>query len=351
MRLTQQFRIAAVALLTVMSCTTTPDEPSNESGNTTKPLIEISNIISKAESVSFVVTPTDAVEYQYSVVPTGDAPSYTSVISSKEKEINVTNLEQGVEYEISAYSIGIDLNESDVVSATFVTEAVESYPRTSLAYKFTATWCTFCPYMTETLATITADDPTALAIVAIHNENEASKDYNTVGGNAIIDEWNIASLPTTTIDYREDCNYKLDILNGAIKRSKSYQTTSNIAISSKIEDNKLTVTVETKYGATARYKVGAVITENNISEPNTEGSYDGLYHHVARQFLSEPFGDLLGKVALGETRTNTYECTLAEGWDVDNLEITAFVLKEEKTNCYYTNNAAVAAVGSSVEYK
>ncbi len=325
-------------------------DPNAESTGT-KPTIEISNIVAGSTQVSFTLTPTNAIEYEYSVAPVGETTDFTSERSSKEKEFTVSKLEQGVEYEIVAYAYDIDNQKSDAATASFLTEATETYPRMSLAYKFTATWCSNCPYMTEALDEIVAADPTSLAIVAIHNETSAAYDYNTTGGDALIKEWSMTAYPTTRIDYRQDCSSSVSSLSGAMEISKDYPSTANIAITSSVEDGKAKIVVDTKYGATARYKIAVVITENNIEEPNTEGSYDGFYHHVTRTFLTEALGDTLNKLSLGDTLTHEYECEIPENWNVDELEVTAIVLKEEVANNYYANNVAVCSINGSVDFK
>ncbi len=348
--------VMAFALLLTfafVSCSESSDESTNTEQEPIVPTIEISNIVAAAESVSFTLTPTDAVMYQYSVAPSGDETDYTKVASSKETAISLKNLTQGVEYEISAMAYSVDNTTSEVVTATFTTEETVTYDQTSIALKFTATWCTVCPYMTEAMDAVLEADPTSMVVVAVHYESTAAyADLESEGGNTLIDEYSISSLPTTYIDYRETVTYDQSAIEGVIRSSnEDYPTTSDLAITSSVEDGVAKITVSSKYGATARYKIGVVITENNIYRSSTDGSDDGYYHHVAREFLTNPLGDSLGKLVLGDTQTNDYECTLDSSWDVDNLEVVAFILKEEGTNRYYGNNAASTSINGSVDFK
>lgn len=308
-----------------------------------KPSIEVSNVKASATTVEFTLTPTNAIEYEYSVVPTGSEPEFTSVRGSKAKKYTIANLEQGTEYEITAFAYDSETQKSDEAKATVLIEATKTFPRMSVAYKFTGTWCVNCPSMTAMLDALIEEDPSSLAVVAIHSEGSSSSPFCSKGGNYLIDEWGISALPTTRIDYRENCSNDFEKLRAALSDSKRYATTSNItSIDTNIDGNKAKITVKSEFGATARYKLAVVVTENNIEAANTDGSLDGLYHHVAREFVTDPLGDLLNKVNLGEELTHEFEFTIADNWNVDEMEVTAIILKEEKINAYYANNAAVA---------
>ncbi|MFI3324472.1 MAG: Omp28-related outer membrane protein [Rikenellaceae bacterium] len=333
------------------SCSETSDDSSTQQDQGTKPSIEISNVAASNESVTFTITPTDAIQYKYSVAPVGDDHSYTTVMSSKEGDITVSKLTNNVEYQISAYAYSIDDVESDEAEATFTTEAIYTYDRMCVAYKFTATWCTVCPYMTSALDSYIESNPSSLAIVALHQETSSAMGYNTTWGDELFDDWGLSSLPTTIIDYRQSCDYTVSSIEGAVNTSNDYATTCDAAITSKVEDGVVYITVDSKFGATARYKIAVILTENNLYEGNTSGSDDGYYHHVARAFCTEAFGDAFGSIELGGTRTDEFEYTLDSSWIVDEMEVTVVLLKEESTNKYYANNVAVSPINGSVDFK
>ncbi len=333
------------------SCSETSDDSSTQQDQGTKPTIEISNVTAGAESVTFTITPTDAIQYKYSVAPVGDDHSYTTVMSSKEGDITISKLTNDVEYEISAYAYSIDDVESDVAEATFITEAIETYDRMCVAYKFTATWCPSCPTMTAALDEYIEKNPSALTVVALHQETTSVTGYNTTWGDELADEWTVSGLPTTYIDYRQTCDYTTTSIASAVRISNEYATTCDAAITSKVEDGVAKITVDSKYGATARYKIAVILTENNIYDGNTSGSEDGYYHHVARAFCTSALGDTFGTLPLYETRTDEYEYTLDSSWVVENMEVTVVLLKEESTGRYYANNVAVAPINGSVDFK
>ncbi len=339
------------SLFTLQSC----DESTTETGDDTQedsPTITISEIESSASTVSFILTTENATRLKYAVTLSGQEEQMIEVLSSKEQDISITDLEVGAEYTISAYAYSRDDVESQLAEATFTTEDQITYPRNMLALKFTGTWCSICPYMTAAIEEANQELEDKIHVVAIHCETSGAKyQYQCDGGLELISDYSVTSYPTTIFDYRETCSYSssdmVAIYNSAVKK---YNATSDMAITSQVVDGVISIDVDVVVGASARYALGVVITENDIEIANTDGSEDGLYHHVSRDFVTSVYGDSIGTLAKGDTVTCNFEHAIDDDWNENNLEVVVFIQKEESVNQFYTNNVKTIPVNGSVDF-
>ncbi len=344
--------VCAVTLLTLQSCEeSTPAVEGTEEQKPT-PQITISDIEVSASTVKFNIETKDATRLKYSVVESSESENFVEVFSSKPQSITVNKLAIGKDYTITAYAYSRDEVESEVAKATFMTEDQTTYPRNMLALKFTGTWCGNCPYMTAALDDANEQLGGKIKIVAIHSEI-SSMMYNLqcAGGEELTSHWNVTSFPTTYLDYREKCNSSsADIVSLYKSAVTKHSATSDLAIISKVEGGELAVEVKVKVGASARYKIGAVVSEDNIHVSGTVGTNDDYYHHVSREFMSDVMGDALGKIAKGDVVEHSFNCALSDEWAVENLEVVVFVQKEESVNQFYTNNVKSVPVGANVDF-
>ncbi len=305
------------------------------------PTIEISQVASKSTSVTFTLTPCNATRYGYSVTEDGSTSDLTTVMSSKAQEIKVDKLSTGKEYTICASAYSRDDEASEVAKFTFVTEDVVTYPRNSLCYKFTGSWCVNCPYMTNAIDAANEELDGKIIVAAIHSEQtpDLVAKFESEDGNEILDDWKVVALPTAIVDLRDNCSQDPNAFIRAYERSEeSYPSTAKIVVASDVVDGDAHIEVDVEFGASGNYRIGVIIVENNIEAAGTEGSFDGLYHHVVRDFVTDVDGDALGKKDLGDSVSEDYIYSVKDGENVDNMEVIVFVSKDYGANDFYVSS-------------
>ncbi|MGD1844316.1 MAG: Omp28 family outer membrane lipoprotein [Salibacteraceae bacterium] len=98
-------------------------------------------------------------------------------------------------------------------------------------------------------------------------------------------------------------------------------------------ERKLTIKVNTTVteALAGEHNLVVYITENGIIAPqtqpdnSTENEY--VHNHVLRKAIESPWGELLfaESASPGETFENSYEITVPDKWNIDNLDIVAYV--------------------------
>lgn len=328
----------------------------------TPPSIKITNINARSTSVQFTITPSDkTIRYEYFVAKTDEKVDMIVVENGEPNTITVDNLEENALYEIRAIAYGMNENKSAV--ATYLFKAIEGgevvFFRRVLALVFTGQWSVNSPLMTTVLNTVRADYSGVLNTIAVHLENGPYRDddLEITEGVQLYAESGVNGIPMIQIDYREMCSVKASILNQAINVSiNDYAASSTVAIRSEIEDKEITIEVKAKFAETGNYKIGCVITENNVIRDNTKGSVDGLYHNVLRCFLTDAFGDDIGEMNAGQEVTRIYTVNLDDNeiidaqWNVENLNVVAFIMKNHGNGNNYVNNSAECKANGSVDF-
>ena len=134
---------------------------------------------------------------------------------------------------------------------------------------------------------------------------------------------------------------------------------AGIAISSKIESNKIKVDIEVTSAKSQNYKVTAWVLENDIYSPNQNGATSALhrtYNHVLRAIggaysSSDISGDALGRIAAGEKATKSFTIDLNSSWVKSNLEVLVIVSAPNADGEYEVVNTALCPANDSCDYE
>lgn len=145
-----EFRFSSLALATflmvaVSALCSCAEEKINEPEEPVIPGISISEVTATSTSVSFKVTPVDAVKFSYSVLPEGTSGGMTTVDSGEETPIVVDGLYPETKYIISAVAVSADNIESDLATAEVVTNAKASVSIKGIVPTHNSAVITFMP--------------------------------------------------------------------------------------------------------------------------------------------------------------------------------------------------------------
>lgn len=195
-------------------------------------------------------------------------------------------------------SANVTLKCGEITSEVTVHQVFRTYYRRSLALRFTATWCQWCPSMGEAVD------------MAIEQTGDRIVPFNchpTTSGDGL--GWSGTSTFLKT--YNPDEVFPLGIFNGyaeiknassATKTSEAYVALSDEALAnvpattcisaeSSLTAGKLDVNVNILTGADYDYRVSVFVLENDVIGFQTNGGDDYVHNHVVRQNITAIEGD------------------------------------------------------------
>ena len=221
--------------------------------------------------------------------------------------------------------------------------------------EFTGTNCTWCPAGHKIVNAISTANPGRIVAINIHQGGFSGNnpDYKTEWGNALANQYSIASYPNGTLN-RGSGPVNYTTWPTAVTPILAQQSIVNVAARAQIdaETRLLTVTVEVYYTAdaeTSTNKLNVAILQNEVIGPQTGMDKNPDYvvgtqyrhMHMLRHLITGQWGDFLsyegtGVIPSGTFFTKTYTYTLPDAirnvpLEFENIEIAAFVAKDNKT--------------------
>ncbi|MFI3288459.1 MAG: Omp28-related outer membrane protein [Rikenellaceae bacterium] len=228
--------------------------------------------------------------------------------------------------------------------------------RRTVIFKGTATWCVYCPDMTDVLDVVSASMPDQIVEVAMHGTD----DLSTTAASYYLSTFGITGLPTVVVDGNTDYSTS----SRTVSLIKSYivsstdgnPTVSGLQISSSIDDdNQLTVDVDVAVTEKNTYKlvVAILVDGYNLTQSGATSTYtQNNVLHAKLQTTNG--GDSLGELNADErvSKSYTYDfsaiTSLPEGTSV---RLVAFILNQDSDgSSYYVNNAVTCPLGGSTAF-
>ncbi len=246
--------------------------------------------------------------------------------------------------------------------------AVTAIPHHIFGMRFTATWCQYCPMMDEAFHKIKSQLGDSFEYACFY---ATSGNYGTAGSDYLADFYGIGGYPTGIIDGRVDIpNYNStdvtaqEAINAGNETVKYYPTATSLGIESSVSGRNVTVKVDVKALYAEDYKLTVLLCENDIigkqsnyTSPSTITDFN--HSRVTRMFLTSSYtGDLFEVPADGGTTSLTYTATIPSGYNMDNMEVVAYVqrsygdrpaIQSGRYGEWYVDNSRSAAFGKKVE--
>ena len=218
--------------------------------------------------------------------------------------------------------------------------------------EFTGTWCAQCPDGATTLNYLIDKKYNGQAFaLAFHNADiyalpQEQELYN-------IFKW--SGYPAFVTDMREMGLLNEGGCDDSIDNSLNSAAHCGVAVSSSYDAQTAVASVNAKIFAerTMTYRIAAYVVEDKVKGEQTmsTGSVNKNYthRHVVRKMLSSNVrGESLGSLAAGSEKEKTFEFTVEEGWNLNNLSVA--VLAIDKNG--HVNNMAVCPVdGGNMDYE
>lgn len=291
-------------------------------------------------------------------------------------EYKLTGLNKGQKYYYRAYATNyVGTENGEIRSFTTTTDEEpdwfsKRFYKKTVALRFTATWCGYCPNMGEIVLTAQQNMPDRIVPLNCHPSSSNSAVYFT-GTDALSSLYGITGYPTLIVDGRAivpntSVSSGANILKGLVNEAiTDLSPVTGIAFSSSVSNKILTVPVTVYSKESANYLMCVALLEDSIttSQSNYYGDNYTVYVHtdIPRIFLTAVTGDDFIFSAYG-IKEQTFSCPVPENVvNISNCKIVVYLLKPTSLhtglvssatyltgNTTYVDNCAVGAVGETV---
>lgn len=229
----------------------------------------------------------------------------------------------------------------------------------SLAMRFTATWCGYCPNLATGFAKAVSQYPNKIEQLNLH---PTSSNLGFSGTSALSNIFNVTGYPTGMIDYRSRIgNYASDyaattVVDAVKETEKNYPVKTGISFSSSVSGSTLNLNVKLYIKEKGDYKVTAVLLEDNIIGYQNGGGENYNHSSIARVAITDITGDAVSTSEDNKTVSKNYTATIPSSCDKNNLRVLVYVLRQYGSQTiirtadygdYYVDNAISAAVGTT----
>lgn len=224
-------------------------------------------------------------------------------------------------------------------------EGTRAYHRV-LALEFTATWCQYCPNMSEALHEAMTQRPGRIVDIAVHQYDEISP----AEANAIVDLFKVSGFPQMVFDWDGETMFN----EQSAARITSYveatvvKPTCNLAMECTFSEGKLNAKVKVMADETASFSVAAALVQDNIIVDNQAG-YGSNYScsSVLRRFLGAGMGgEEVGELEKDQEKEHSFTADIDLGtFPEADFRVVAFVRKNG-----FVVNAISAGLNEKKEY-
>lgn len=246
------------------------------------------------------------------------------------------------------------------VTVTATAPVAEKYFRRVCFMDVTSTYCTFCPTASRAIAMLQQNRPDRIIALAFHADMSGGSDPFKTPATALLETLfpgTTSNLPAVIVDLRdtpESNNVSVAGAQAYNNSRNSYPATCGIRIESQYDESagSLNITVGVTSNAGGEYRVAVVAVENGLVAPQKDGGLtidDYVHNDVVRSLLTKSLaGDDLGVLEVDVEKTWTGSLTIDPAWNVDNMNIVAYVTD---ASGYINNVSECEAKNGMCDYK
>lgn len=203
----------------------------------------------------------------------------------------------------------------------------------SLAMRFTATWCGYCPMLGSAFESAKSQMNGSLELVSLHGSDS---NYEFSGTNTLASRFRVQGFPTGVVDARATINNDDQSVTSkaavdvATETADSYPVTTGIACSSTLSGNTINVDLDLYVKEADTYRVTVLLLEDNITGyQNNGGRSDNNYVHndVARLAITSMNGERIEVSEDYQVVKKSFSGTVMSSWDPDNMKVLIYVEK------------------------
>ena len=256
----------------------------------------------------------------------GKRPEYVVVVV----EPNLSNKSRTSEVVISS-----DMGEAtvtvtqDAVDGTLAQWTEKSFVSRSLAMRFTATWCGYCPMMGKAFDIAKDRMGGSLELVSLHG---SESDLEFSGTNQLGRRFAIGGYPTGVVDARasiqnySSSDYTASLVEQVAQETrKSYPTVSGIAVDSYLSGTELTVFVPIYFHKSGSYRVSVLLLEDGIVGYQNGGGSNYTHNDVAHYAFTSMSGESVRIESDNTAWNKVYTARVNSVWNPENLKVLVYV--------------------------
>jgi thiol-disulfide isomerase/thioredoxin len=250
--------------------------------------------------------------------------------------------------------------EGDVVDWT-----TREFVHKSLAMRFTATWCGWCPRMNKSILKAQELYPGKISYVALHN-NDSDLAFNQV--DPLKSQYGINAFPSGIVDGRtlitnQDISVTANNIVNVVKETEqTYGTVTGVDINSSVTGRLAQVDVNVYVKTAGEYKITVLLLEDGIINAQSdyeEGDHSRYVHdNVARVAMSDVTGDSFKTNKDFETMTFSFSANVPASFNLSNMRVLVYVqrafgslpvIQSGSYGGYYVDNSADVPLGENLK--
>lgn len=235
----------------------------------------------------------------------------------------------------------------------------------SLAMRFTATWCQWCPYMIRSVVRSQELFPGKIQHLALH---VAGSNLYFSPSETLQTQFNEISVPVVIVDGRilvnntpEDTDRAANkVVAAAQETENTYGTESGLALRTTAYGQDVDITVDAYFKSAGTYKITVLLLEDGIVSPQENGGSSYKHFNVARVAATDITGDLFTVSSDLSSQTFNYTIHAPEGRNVNNMHVLVYIQKpfgsapriqSADYGDYYVDNCATVRVGENLSLR
>lgn len=206
----------------------------------------------------------------------------------------------------------------------------EPFMQRSLAMRFTADWCGYCPEMAKAFEAAKTSMGKRLELVSVHG-GESSLEFEHA--NPLLNRFNINGFPTGVVDARAVIlNYGASYSTQAVKQVAeetwaAYPAKTGIAFTSTLTEQELTIDVDVYVKEADEYLITVLLLEDKIYGWQNSGGANYEHNDIARLAITSVNGDPFTVHQDGSIWHGSYSATVPDECNPDNLRVLVYIEK------------------------
>ena len=234
----------------------------------------------------------------------------------------------------------------------------------SLGMRFTATWCGYCPIMSETFHMAKEKLGDVFQYACFYSPSQGGN-YGFSAISTLENQYAVDGFPTGIVDGRVlignyGSDYASELIVQAVRETEAnYPTATGIGLRSSLDGETVSVDVDVYAHIADNYKLTVLLLENNIIGYQADYTYgnhsDFVHDKVVRASLTDVSGQAF---AAGEFDRQSFSLSVPvfDEYDPDNLEILVYVqrpfgsqpvIQSGRYGDWYVDNCVSLPVGKA----
>ena len=277
----------------------------------------------------------------------------TTGIRLGRREKTFRTIEDG-EYVFSATCTGVPCENTVTVNSRNRSD-YEVFKKKVCVYRFTATWCQYCPAMTEGFNNLNDWTKGRIVEMAFHG---AGSDYaigeGAVSTDLLLDFYGSLAYPSCVydLDVFSDKKAYTEIESLIFDRLAQSPATCGIKADCSYTGGTLAVNATLKTSTGGKYDIGYALLKDNC--PGGKGAYEDVYNNVLLavsgnyQYMSDNAAQV--EKDAQKQFVFSYPVDIPSSDDLAEYSVAVFALKETGGKVVIDNVVEMPLVGGSVDY-